>query len=231
MNIQSSPPGERRLALFDLDHTLLPIDSDYEWARFLARVGAIDAEEHTRRNDQYLQQYQAGTLNIFEFLEFQLAPLAAHPREQLDRWHRQYMDEVILPAIQPAARDLVNRHLANGDLCALVTATNEFVTAPIAAEFGLAHLVATTVETVNGAYTGRPAGTPSFREGKVTRTNAWLASLGANFEGFGRSWFYSDSINDLPLLSLVTHPVATNPDDRLARLAAERGWAVLRLFE
>ena len=231
MKATMSVAGERRLALFDLDHTLLPIDSDYEWARFLARVGAIDGVEHTRRNDEYLRQYQAGVLDIFEFLQFQLAPLASYPRERLDRWHRQYMDEVIRPAIRPGARALVRQHLEQGDLCALVTATNEFVTAPIAAEFGLPHLVATTVESVNGEFTGRPRGTPSFREGKVTRTHQWLDTLGAQLEAFGTSWFYSDSINDLPLLSEVTHPIATNPDERLERLAAERGWTVLRLFE
>ena len=233
--MNSTPPanthGERRLALFDLDHTLLPIDSDYEWARFLARIGAIDGPAHNRRNDEFLLQYQAGTLDILEFLEFQLAPLAAHPRDQLDHWHRQYMDEVILPAIRPSARELVARHLDQGDLCAVVTATNEFVTAPIAAEFGIANLIATTVESIDGQFTGRPRGTPSFREGKVTRTRQWLDSLGASLQGFSVSWFYSDSINDLPLLSEVTHPVATNPDDRLARLAGERGWPVLRLFE
>jgi HAD superfamily hydrolase (TIGR01490 family) len=231
--MNANPPASeaRSLALFDLDHTLLPIDSDYEWARFLARIGAIDGEEHSRRNDEYLRQYKAGTLDIFEFLEFQLAPLAAHSREQLDRWHAQYMAEVIRPAIRPSARALVGRHLDAGDLCALVTATNEFVTAPIATEFGIPHLVATTVESVNGEFTGRPRGTPSFREGKVTRTHEWLQSQGAALARFGMSWFYSDSINDLPLLSEVSHPVATNPDERLANLAAERGWKVLRLFE
>lgn len=225
------PESARRLALFDLDHTLLPIDSDYEWARFLARVGVIDGEEHGRRNDEFLRQYQAGTLNITAFLEFQLAPLAAHPREALDRWHAQYMVEVIRPAIHPAARDLVNRHRDRGDLCALVTATNEFVTAPIAAEFGIPHLVATTIESADGRFTGRPRGTPSFRDGKVIRTHEWLATIGASLEGFSQSWFYSDSMNDLPLLSVVSDPVATNPDSRLETLASERGWPILRLFQ
>ena len=167
MNAQPPVTGAPALALFDLDHTLLPIDSDYEWARFLARIGAIDGDEHSRRNDEYLRQYKAGTLDIFEFLEFQLAPLAAHSREQLDRWHARYMAEVIRPAIAPRARALVNRHLDRGDLCALVTATNEFVTAPIAAEFGIPHLVATTVESTDGEFTGRPRGTPSFQIGRA----------------------------------------------------------------
>lgn len=226
------PRGKARtLALFDLDHTLLPIDSDYEWARFLAGLGVIDAAEHGRQNDEFLRQYQAGTLDIGAFLAFQLAPLAAHPRATLDRWHERYMTEVIRPAIRPSARELVAKHLTNGDLCALVTATNEFVTAPIAAEFGLAHLVATTIEWADGRFTGRPRGTPSFREGKIIRTQQWLTELGESFESFDQSWFYSDSINDLPLLSAVSHPVATNPDAKLEITARERGWPVLRLFQ
>jgi HAD superfamily hydrolase (TIGR01490 family) len=226
-------PGKsaRRLALFDLDHTLLPIDSDYEWARFLGRVGAIDAAAHQSRNEHFMRQYEAGTLDIFEFLEFQLGPLARHETQTLASWHEQYMQEVIRPVIRPEARELVNRHLDAGDLCALVTATNEFVTAPIAREFGLMHLVATGIESDGGRYTGRPRGTPAFREGKIVCTEAWLADLGLQWEAFEESWFYSDSANDLPLLSRVSHPVATNPDARLETVARERGWPLLRLFE
>lgn len=230
----SSPPAQApaaTLALFDLDYTLLPIDSDYEWARFLIRLGVVDGEEYERRNDQFFDQYHAGTLDIHEFLAFQLAPLAAHPRSQLDAWHRQFMDEVIAPAIRPKARALVDGHRERGDLCAIVTATNEFVTAPIARAFGVEHLVATGIEQDAGRYTGRPQGTPSFREGKVRRTDEWLASMGRTWNGFARSYFYSDSVNDIPLLERVTDPVATNPDPRLAALAGERGWPVIRLFE
>ncbi len=227
--VRSTEP--RGLALFDLDHTLLPIDSDYEWARFLCRIGALDARAHQARNEHFMQQYEAGTLDIFEFLEFQLAPLARHPREILDAWHRQYMAEVIRPAMTPAARELVARHIDRGHLCALVTATNEFVTAPIAREFGLEHLVATGIESINNRFTGRPRGTPAFREGKLTRTDEWLASEGLAWAQFEQTWFYSDSANDIPLLSRVSHPVATNPDARLARVASERGWTLLRLFE
>lgn len=232
-NPQPSPSrgAARALALFDLDHTLLPIDSDYEWARFLAGLGVIDAAEHGRQNDEFLRQYQAGTLDIGAFLAFQLAPLAAHPRATLDLWHARYMAEVVRPSIRPSARQLVEKHLANGDLCALVTATNEFVTAPIAAEFGIPHLVATTIESTDGRFTGRPRGTPSFREGKIVRTRQWLTERGESLEGFEQSWFYSDSINDLPLLSEVSHPVATNPDAKLETIARERGWPVLRLFQ
>ena len=220
------------LALFDLDHTLLPIDSDYEWSRFLVRTGVLDGESYERENERFFRRYQAGTLDIAEFLEFQLAPLAAHPREVLDGWHRRYMAEVIEPRILPQARELVERHRSRGDLVALVTATNAFVTAPIARAFGIEHLVATGVEQrADGSFTGRPQGTPSFREGKVVRTDEWLASLGHRFDAFRRTWFYSDSRNDLPLLERVSDPVATNPDEVLHATAIERGWPVVRLFE
>lgn len=220
-----------RLALFDLDHTLLPLDSDYEWARFLARLGVVNETEQQQRNQYFMDQYRAGSLDMAEFLQFQLAPLAAHPRETLDAWHQRYMQEVIRPAMRPAAIELVRKHQQAGDLCAIVTATNEFVTAPIAQAFGIAHLVATGIESINGRFTGRPRGTPSFREGKLTRTDEWLATLGLRFEVFSQTYFYSDSANDIPLLSRVSHPVATNPDVRLEALARERGWTVLRLFD
>ena len=220
------------LALFDLDHTLLPIDSDYEWSRFLVRTGVLDGDEYERENDRFLREYQAGTLDIAEFLRFQLAPLGRHPRETLDAWHRRYMDEAISPRILPAARELVDRHRARGDLVALVTATNAFVTAPIARAFGIGHLVATGVEErPDGSFTGRSHGTPSFREGKIARTEEWLASLGLDLGRFDRTWFYSDSRNDLPLLERVTDPVATNPDPVLHATALERGWPVIRLFD
>ncbi len=220
------------LALFDLDHTLLPIDSDYEWSRFLARIGVLDGEAHERENERFYRDYLAGTLDIDAFLRFQLAPLGAHPLETLEGWHRRYMIDVIEPRILPSARELVDRHRTRGDLVALVTATNAFVTAPIARAFGIGHLVATGVERApDGGYTGRPQGTPSFREGKIVRTAEWLASLGHALGDFERSWFYSDSRNDLPLLERVTDPVATNPDDVLHAVAIERGWPVLRLFE
>lgn len=219
------------LALFDLDHTLLPIDSDYEWSRFLVRAGVIDGDEYERRNDAFFRDYQAGTLDIDAFLAFQLAPLAAHPRAALDAWHARFMAESILPRVQPQARSLVDKHLRRGDLVALVTATNAFVTGPIARTFGIEHLVATEVEDVGGEFTGRPRGTPSFREGKVVRTEQWLASLGHAWGDFARTWFYSDSRNDLPLLERVSDPVATNPDAVLHAVAIERRWPVLRLFE
>lgn len=219
------------LALFDLDHTLLPIDSDYAWSQFLVRSGVLDGDAYARRNDAFFRDYQAGTLDIDAFLEFQLAPLAAHPRATLDAWHARFMAEAILPQVYPQARELVDKHRKRGDLVALVTATNAFVTGPIARVFGIEHLVATDIEEMNGEYTGRPRGTPSFREGKVVRTEQWLASLGHALSDFKRVWFYSDSRNDLPLLERATDPVATNPDAVLHAVAIERGWPVLRLFE
>jgi HAD superfamily hydrolase (TIGR01490 family) len=228
-----SPDGrsQSRLALFDLDYTLLPIDSDYEWSRFLVRLGVVDGAEYERRNNAFFEQYKQGTLDIDAFLEFQLAPLAAHPCATLDDWHARFMDEVIKPAIREPALALVQRHREQGDLCAIVTATNEFVTAPIARAFGIEHLIATRVERAGDCYTGRSSGTPSFREGKIARTEEWLQSQGRAWTDFGESWFYSDSANDLPLLERVSHPVATNPDPRLTAVAQARGWPVLSLFE
>lgn len=220
-----------RLALFDLDHTLLPIDSDYEWGQFAVRLGIVDASHHRSENDRFYRQYQQGTLDIHEYLSFQVGPLGAHSCEQLADWHARFMDEVIRPAIRPTALELVARHLDAGDLCAIVTATNEFVTGPIAKAFGVEHLIATTLECVDGRFTGRARGTPTYREGKVARTGDWLRALGHDWGSFERSWCYSDSSNDLPLMSHVTDPVATNPDDRLAAHAREHGWPVLRLFE
>lgn len=223
----------RRLALFDLDHTLLPLDSDYEWALALVRLGAVDGERYQAENARFYAQYQAGTLDMAEFLRFSLAPLARYPRATLDAWHQGYMRDVIRPQIHAAARALVADHQRAGDLCLLVTATNRFVTAPIAREFGLPAdaLIATDIEeTAAGEFTGRPRGTPAFREGKITGTEAWLAARGLGWDSFASSTFYSDSINDVPLLERVTAPVATNPDDRLRALALERGWRVLDLF-
>ncbi len=219
------------LALFDLDHTLLPIDSDYEWGRFLARLGVVDEAHQQAENDRFYRDYQAGRLDIAAFLAFQLAPLGAHPPERLHAWHDQFMTEVICPALRDAARDLVRSHQARGDLCAIITATNEFVTGPIARCFGIEHLIATRVERDGPRYTGRSVGTPSFREGKITRLDEWLAGLGHTLADFPRSTFYSDSANDVALLERVTDPVATNPDARLASVARERGWRTLALFE
>ncbi|MGJ9417246.1 HAD family hydrolase [Massilia sp. CMS3.1] len=220
-----------KLALFDLDHTLLPIDSDYEWGQFLVRIGAVDALEYARRNDGFFAQYQAGTLDPVEYLEFALGTLARFPRRELEAMHAHYMAEVIQPAVRPAALALVQRHLDAGDLVAIITATNHYVTAPIAKLFGVEHHIAAMPETdADGKLTGRLAGTPTSGPGKVVHMHAWLDSLGRPFDSFESSHFYSDSHNDIPLLSSVSHPVATNPSAALATHANAQGWPLLHLF-
>lgn len=219
------------LALFDLDNTLLSGDSDFEWAQFLISRGVVDRELQEAKNIQFYEQYKAGTLDIHEFLEFQLAPLTRHSRAELDAWHGEYMARHIRPIIGDKARALVGRHLAAGDLCAIVTATNSFVTGPIARELGIPHLIGTipAVNPENGAFSGKPQGTPAFQGGKITRVESWLESLGLWWGSFGQSTFYSDSHNDLPLMGKVSLPVAVDPDDKLRRHAAEHGWTILSL--
>jgi HAD superfamily hydrolase (TIGR01490 family) len=220
-----------KLALFDLDHTLLPIDSDYEWGQFLVRIGAVDAAAYARRNDEFFAQYQAGTLDPVEYLEFALGTLAGFPRHELEAMHAQYMREVIEPAVRPAALELVRRHLDAGDLVAIITATNHYITAPIAKLFGVEHHIAAMPEKdADGKLTGRLAGTPTSGPGKITHMHAWLDSLGRSFDSFESSHFYSDSHNDIPLLSVVSHPVATNPSAALASHAHAQGWPLLHLF-
>ncbi len=220
-----------RLALFDLDHTLIPIDSDYSWGQFTVQLGWRDAESHTRANDAFYEQYKAGTLDIHEYIRFSVAPLAEHGADKADAAHRRFMDEIILPAIRPQALELVRRHQAAGDQVVIVTATNEFVTRPIATAFGVLELIAIDLERdAQGNPTGAIRGTPSFREGKVARVEQWLAERGLDWSRVEHSTFYSDSINDLPLLDKVHEPVATNPDARLQAIAAQRGWRILNLF-
>ena len=218
-----------RLALFDLDNTLLAGDSDYEWGQFLIDRGILDRGRYEAQNSAYYEQYVAGTLDIHEYLGFALRPLAEHSPEDLARWHAQFMQERISPMIQPPARALVRRHLDRGDLCAIITATNSFVTAPIAREFGVRHLIATEPESREGRFTGRVSGTPCFREGKVRRLDEWLAGQGRRLDDFSETSCYSDSHNDLPLLERVARPVAVDPDEQLARHAAQRGWEVISL--
>ncbi len=215
------------LAIFDLDNTLLRGDSDHAWGEFLVEQGAVDAERFAADNDRYYAAYLAGTLDIYEFLErHQLRPLRENDRATLDRWLAQFMRDKIAALITPAARALVEKHRARGDTLLIVTATNRFITAPIAAAFDIPHLIATEPEEVDGRFTGRVAGIPSYREGKVTRLGEWLS---ANHQSLDGSWFYSDSHNDLPLLKFVTHPVAVNPDATLARHARDHGWPVIEL--
>jgi HAD superfamily hydrolase (TIGR01490 family) len=217
------------LCLFDLDHTLLAGDSDYEWGQFLVDRGVLAREEYEAQNAAFFEQYKAGTLDIHEYLGFALRPLAAHAPGDLARWHAEFMRDRILPMITPRARALVRQHLEAGELCAVVTATNSFVTAPIARELGIPHLIATEPESVNGRFTGRVAGTPCFREGKIRRVEEWLAGLGRRLQDYAASTFYSDSHNDLPLLERVRRPVAVDPDPQLAAEAARRGWPVISL--
>lgn len=221
-----------KLALFDLDHTLIPIDSDYSWGQFTVQLGWRDAESHTRANDAFYEQYKAGTLDIHEYTRFSVAPLAEHGPQRSDAAHRRFMDEIIRPAMKPQALELVRRHQAAGDEVIIVTATNEFVTRPIAQAFGVSELIAIDLERDGqGNPTGAISGTPSFREGKVARVEQWLAARGLSWASVTHSTFYSDSINDLPLLDQVHEPVATNPDARLQAIATERGWRILNLFE
>ncbi len=217
------------LVLFDLDNTLLNGDSDYEWARFLIEQGVLDGPVYEAQNNAFFDMYKQGTLDIHAFLAFQLKPLSEYSRAQLDNWHRQFMQTRILPIMGQPARSLVRRHLDEGSLCAIVTATNAFITGPIARSFGIPHLVATELEEIDGKFTGRPHGTPCFREGKLERVDQWLASLGHAWDEFPATTFYSDSLNDIPLLERVSRPVAVDPDERLRTLAGQRGWPVISL--
>jgi len=216
-----------RLVLFDLDNTLLAGDSDFEWAQFLIEQGVVDREVYEAHNLNFLREYQAGTLDIHSFLDFQLKPLSRHPRTQLADWHREFMKQKIRPLIRSTARALVERH--RGDLRVVITATNSFVTEPIAREFGIAELIATDPEEQDGEFTGKVRGTPCFREGKVTRLEGWLAQRGGALADYSESWFYSDSHNDLPLLERVSHPVAVDPDAQLRARAERGGWPIISL--
>ncbi len=217
------------LVLFDLDNTLLAGDSDFEWAQFLISKGVLDKEVHEARNQVFYDQYKAGTLDIFEFLDFQLKPLARHSRAQLDVWHREFMDTRIRPIMTPQARALVKAKLDAGAIVAVVTATNSFVTGPIVRAFGIPHLIATVPALENGAFTGKPRGTPAFKSGKIERVEGWLESLGLWWDSFENSSFYSDSHNDLPLMNMVGNPVAVDPDDTLRAHAIAQSWPVISL--
>ncbi|QID18452.1 HAD family hydrolase [Nitrogeniibacter mangrovi] len=218
-----------KLVLFDLDNTLLAGDSDFAWAQFLIGKGVLDREVYESRNLQFYEQYKAGTLDIFEFLDFQLAPLARHERAQLDRWHQEFMDIAIRPIITDAARALVAQHRDANTVAAVVTATNSFVTGPIVREFGIPHLVATIPAQENGRFTGKPRGMPAFKAGKIERVEAWLESMGLYLGSFESTRFYSDSHNDIPLMARVGEPVAVDPDDTLREHARLHGWQVISL--
>ena len=217
------------LALFDLDNTLLAGDSDYNWSLFLIREGLLDAKTHHDRNEQFYADYKNGSLEIIAFLKFQLIPLSQQKKSFLDELHLKYMAEVIRPMMTEKAQALVDKHKAAGDICVVITATNSFVTKPIAAAYGIEHLIGSDPEMKDGEYTGGVTGVPSFQAGKVTRINQWLAERGHTLASFEKSYFYSDSHNDLPLMKLVTNPVAVDADDILKKYAEENAWPYISL--
>lgn len=218
-----------QLVLFDLDNTLLAGDSDFEWAQFLIEKGVLDKEVYESRNQVFYEQYKSGTLNINEFLNFQLQPLARHPRATLEVWHIEFMHKKIFPIITKPALSLIAEHKSNKVLMAIVTATNSFITQPISNFLEIPHLIATDPEIIDGEFTGKVTGTPCFREGKVTRVEAWLKNQKLNWQQFEKSYFYSDSLNDLPLLNKVSHPVAVDPDPVLKLHAEKAHWPILEL--
>lgn len=219
-----------KLALFDLDHTLLPIDSDYSWGTFTITIGWTDSVDFARRNDEFYAHYQAGTLDVHDYVRFATEAVRLQGAEKALAARERFMREIIEPAIRPQARELVQQHRQAGDEVVIITATNEFVTRPIADAFGVQNLIAVElVRDAAGWITGDIQGVPSFREGKVKRFADWLAARRLAQDDVDVT-FYTDSINDLPLMENVNHPVATNPDDRLRLLATQRGWRILDLF-
>lgn len=223
--------SKTRLALFDLDHTLLPLDSDYAWGVFTQDIGWTDPVVFKERNDEFYEHYKAGTLDVHDYVRFATEAVRLRGPAQAQAAHVRFMDAVIRPAIRPEALELLRRHEAAGEQLILVTATNEFITAPIATALGVQELIAVQLERgPDGWITGEIAGVPSFREGKVERVGQWLAGRGLGWSDV-ETTFYSDSINDFALLEKVDHPVATNPDERLRAIAHERGWRILDLFK
>ncbi|MBF7053246.1 HAD family hydrolase [Halomonas sp. KAO] len=214
------------LAIFDLDNTLLSIDSDHAWGEFLLEQGAVDPVAYREANDRFMADYEAGTLDIQAFLEVALRPLAENSPEQLAAWHQQFMASKIEPNILPKGEELLARHRSRGDTLLIITATNRFITGPIAERLGVDDLIAVEPEILDGHYTGKVSGTPSYREGKVKRLDEWLSDKDLTLD---EAWFYSDSHNDLPLLEVVEYPVAVDPDDTLREAAETRGWRIMSL--
>jgi HAD superfamily hydrolase (TIGR01490 family) len=214
------------LAIFDLDNTLIADDSDYLWGQFLVDQGIVDKTQYEQANAKFYEDYRQGTLDIVKFLNFSLHPLTQHSLEQLYQWREQFVQEIISPILLESAQQLVDKHRENGDTLLVITATNRFVTEPIVRLYGIDNLLATSPELINGRYTGKFTGIPCFREGKVTLLQEWLKN---STETLQDSWFYSDSHNDLPLLNLVTHPVAVDPDEKLTAAAIAANWDIISL--
>ncbi|MBL79981.1 MAG: HAD-IB family hydrolase [Nitrosomonadaceae bacterium] len=217
------------LALFDLDNTLLIGDSDYKWAQFLIEKELLDRTEYESRNIEFYEQYKAGTLDIHKFLDFQLQPLSRYSRIQLDNWHNEFMIKKIMPQIAPGAHKLINKHMLEGDLCVIITATNRFVTEPIAKILGISNLIATEPDQDNGEFNGKVLGIPCFREGKIKRLEKWMNERNLTWLSFLKSWFYSDSLNDIPLLNKVSNPIAVDPDPTLRKYATKNNWPIISL--
>jgi HAD superfamily hydrolase (TIGR01490 family) len=217
------------LTLFDLDNTLLAGDSDHAWGEFVVRHGLADPDAYRARNQAFYDDYCAGRLDQMAYLRFCLEPLTRYSLDELAAWHRRFMAETIEPMMTSRGRALVSERLGAGDLVAIVTSTNRFVTEPIARAYGIEHLIASEPEIRDGRYTGRVIGVPAYREGKVARVDDWLRGRGTHLSSFAESRFYSDSSNDLPLLERVSHPVAVDPDANLAAIARERRWPIISL--
>ena len=222
--------AKKQIALFDLDHTLIPFDSDHAWGEHTISLGWRDPVDFKRRNNEFFEQYRAGTLDLHQYMRFATEAIRAQGAEKSSAGHASFMQAVVQNGIKPEALALVQNHRQAGHEVVIVTATNEFVTRPIAAAFGVSELIAVELERdADGLITGEIHGTPSFREGKVSRVGDWLAARQLYWDGV-ETWFYSDSMNDVPLLEKATHAIATNPDERLRALAIERGWRILDLF-
>lgn len=221
----------KNLAIFDLDNTLINTDSDNTWPQYLMKKGVVDAEFVRIKNDKFYQDYKNGCLDIDEFLKFQLEPLSRFGMEELAQMHREFTQEFILPHISPMAKMLVQSHRDAGDELLVISSTNEFIITPICHLFGIENIIGTQLEVgADGHYTGAYIGTPSLKEGKITRLNEWLAKRGESFASYGKIYFYSDSKNDLPLLRIVSDPVAVNPDEELQKEATANGWPVLNFI-
>lgn len=212
------------LALFDLDNTLLNGDSDHAWGLFLGEIGIVDAQEHQQAQDKYYQQYVDGVLDIHEFLEFQLTPLKENSLENLHQWRKQFMQQKINAMIDEPKREIIANHKQRGDDLVIITATNDFITRPIADALGIETLIATTAEKTEQGFTGKVAGTPCFQGGKIIKLEQWMQQHNKNLQG---SWFYSDSYNDLPLLKEVDYPIAVKPDTRLQAHAEQHDWQII----